>query len=85
MSEFFIMDETIRKQLSKELKIHAHAIGLPEGSAESFIKATINAVQKSLKSKSTITDSDLTRLVAKELKKYNQDLAYVYQNHDKII
>ena len=79
------MDEATKKQLSKELKTHARAIGLPEGSAESFINAAINDAQKSLKSKSTITNADLTRLVSKELKKYNQDLAYVYQNHDKII
>ena len=79
------MDEATKKQLTHELKIHARAIGLPEGSAESFIKATVNAVQKSLKAKSVITNSDFTRIVTKELKKYNQDLAYVYQNHDKII
>ena len=79
------MDETTKKQLTKELKIHARAVGLPEGSAESFIEATIKSAQKSLKSKTVITNSDLVRIVTKELKKYNQDLAYVYQNHDKII
>ena len=79
------MDETTKKQILKELKVHARAVGLPEGSAESFIKATVSAVQKSLKNKTVITNADLTRSIAKELKKYNQDLAYVYQNHDKII
>ncbi len=79
------MDDITQKQLSKELKIHARAVGLPSGTAESFIDATIDAIQKSLKGKTVITNTDLTRLVAKELKKYNQDLAYVYQNHDKII
>ena len=32
-----------------------------------------------------ITDADLTRAISKELKKYNKDFAYVYQNRDKII
>ena len=79
------MDEATKKQLIKELKMHARAVGLPEGAAESFIEATIKSTQKSLKSKTVITNSDLVRIVTKELKKYNQDLAYVYQNHDKII
>lgn len=79
------MDEATKKQLIKELKMHARAVGLPSGSAESFIEATIKSAQKTLKNKSVITDSDLVRIVTKELKKYNQDLAYVYQNHDKII
>lgn len=79
------MDDTLQKKLSRELKIHAHAIGIPEGAAESFIDETIKSVQKSLQKKSTITKADLTRLVVKELKKYHKDFAYVYQNHDKII
>ena len=79
------MDEPIRKRLLKELRLHAHAIGLPEGSAESFINATLQTVSKTLQQKSVITNDDLVRIVTKELKKYNRDLAYVYQNHDKII
>ena len=79
------MDEKITKELVKELKIHARAVGIPEGSAESFIDATLKSVKKSLKNKTVITRADLSRIVAKELKKYNQDLAYVYKNHDKII
>lgn len=79
------MDDALQKKLSRELKIHARAIGIPEGAAESFIDETIKSVQKSLQKKSTITKADLTRLVVKELKKYHKDFAYVYQNHDKII
>jgi hypothetical protein len=32
-----------------------------------------------------VTESDLRRQIVKELKKLNADLAYAYQNHDKII
>jgi hypothetical protein len=32
-----------------------------------------------------ITKADFERMVARELKKYNADFAYVYQNRDKII
>ncbi|MBR3230665.1 hypothetical protein IKF73_01370 [Candidatus Saccharibacteria bacterium] len=73
------------KSLIKELKIDARALNIPIGAAEIFIDKTINSVQKSLKTKTIITEDDLKRLVVKELKKYHADLAYVYENRDKII
>lgn len=73
------------KKLKTELKIHAHALGIPTGAADDFIKRAIQDVTKALKPKKIITDQDLKRLVTKELKKYHKDLAYVYENHDKII
>ncbi len=79
------MDEILIKQLKKELKTHARAISIPEGAAQAFVKQTILGVQKNLTQKTTITSQDLTRLVSKELAKYNSDLAYAYKNHDKII
>lgn len=79
------MDENTKKTLTRSLKRHAHAIGLPEGSAEIFIETTLTDVAKNLKGKTIITNDDLTRAIVKELKKYNPDFAYVYQNRDKII
>ena len=79
------MDSKTKQNLKKELSLHARAIGLEPGAADSFITVTLRSVQKSLKSKSTITSADLDRLVIKELKKYNSDLAYVYEIRDKII
>lgn len=79
------MDDKALEQLRKDLKIHAKAVGIPVGAAESFIDETLKTVQKSLKKKTIITQLDLDRLIVKELKKYNSDFAYVYQNRDKII
>ena len=73
------------KSLRAELKIDARALGIPVGAADSFIDETLKSLRKTLKAKSIITDSDLKRLVYKELKKYHTDLAYVYKNRDKII
>ena len=73
------------KALTKSLKIDARAIGIPPGAAEIFIAKSIKDAIKSLKTKKIITDQDLTRAVTKELKKYHADLAYVYENRDKII
>ena len=41
--------------------------------------------KKALKNRSIITEKDLNRVILKELKKYHADLAYVYENRDKII
>lgn len=73
------------KDLKKLLKTDAKALGIPSGAADIFIERTIKSVEKSLKPKDLITESDLTRLVVRELKKYHADLAYVYQNRGKII
>lgn len=73
------------KELKKLLKIDARAVGIPSGAAEIFIDKTLAETKKQLKTKKIITDKDLERIVAKELKKYNSDLAYVYKNRDKII
>lgn len=73
------------KELQKTLKIDAKGVGIPIGAAEIFIDKSIKAAQKSLKSKKIITEKDLKIALVRELKKYNADLAYVYQNHDTII
>jgi hypothetical protein len=79
------MDDKTLKSLRSDLKLHARALGIPSGAADDFINETIKSVQKSLNKKSTITSADLTRLVVKNLKKYNADFAYVYENRDTII
>ena len=73
------------KATTKDLKINAKAVGIPAGAAEIFIDQTIAAVEKSLGDKKIITEADLNRLIIKETRKYNKDLAYVYKIRDKII
>ena len=75
-------DET---EIIKDLKIDARAVDIPEGAAESLIERTMKDAKKSLKNRSVITEKDLSRVILKELNKYNADLAYVYENRDKII
>lgn len=79
------MTDTEIIKLKRELKIDAKAIGIPSGSATIFIKRTINDAKKSLKTKKSPTEKDIKRAITKELKKYNKDLAYIYQNRDTII
>ena len=80
------MNESLdTKKIAHELKIDAVGLGIPIGAAESFIKQALKDTEKQLKTKKIITKNDLERIIAKELKKYNADLAYVYKNRDKII
>ena len=73
------------KELESILKTHARALDIPAGSAEIFIKKSLDAAAKTLKKRQILTEDDITRAVAKELAKYHADLAYVYENYDKII
>ena len=72
-------------KIAKELKIDAKAIGIPSGAAEVFINKALATTEKKLSLKTIITEEDLKRILAKELKKYHKDLAYVYENRDTII
>ena len=73
------------REAEQILKLHSKGLGIPSGAADDFIKRSIATAQKSLKDKTIITEKDLIRAIVKELKKYNRDLAYVYENRDKII
>lgn len=79
-----MMDEAIKK-IRKELEFQARGLRIPEAAADEFIKITLDAVYKDLVGRKIITVDDIKRRVVKELKKYNKDFAYVYENYDIII
>ncbi len=79
------MDKTLEKSIIRELKIDMKGIGIPEGAANIFAEKIIEDTKRTLKGKTIITENDLTRIITREAKKYNSDLAYVYKNRDKII
>ena len=79
------MDKKTLEELKKTLRFHARGLEIPDGSAKIFVECAVTSAAKSLKNKKIITAADLTRAVTRELKKYNKDLAYVYENYDKII
>ncbi len=73
--------EAIRQELRQE----AQALGLPENITDLVIERVIAKVAQWLDGRPAVTEADLNRKLALELQKYNADLAYVYQNRDKII
>ena len=72
-------------KIKKSIKIDAVGLGIPIGAAELFADKALKGATRALKTKKLITDQDLNRALAKELAKYNPDLAYVYKNRDTII
>ena len=79
------IEEFSRKQLAKQMKIDAKGLGIAPGAADAFIEKTLDAVEKGFKHKKIITEKDLTLAISRELKKYNKDFAYIYQNRATII
>lgn len=72
-------------KLKRELMIDARALNIPVGSAEVFIERALKGADKTLRYKTIITKTDLKKAIARELKKYHKDFAYVYEKRDKII
>lgn len=63
----------------------AKAVGLSKDSATLITKRVSKQIAKWIEDKELITQDDLYRRIAKETRQYSQDLAYVYENRDKII
>lgn len=82
MSEKMILE---RADLAKQIVRDAKGVGIPAGSAKMMADQIAEKVIGWAKKRSTITEADLDRQLAKVAKKYSDDLAYVYENRDKII
>ena len=79
------MNSDQEKTIKITLKQHARGLGIPEGAAEDFIREALSRTKKSLKTKEKITDKTIASTLIRELKKFSPDLAYIYENYDKII
>lgn len=74
-----------RKKLTGEILTEAKVLGIHPGAAKVIADKVVDKVEIWAKQRTMITKTDLDRAVAKEIKKYHADLAYVYQNRGKII
>ena len=73
------------EELTRELKTESKILGLPEQSAEQISGKVIKYVLTWLENRDIITKSYLESVVTCELDKYSKDLAFLYQNRNKII
>lgn len=74
-----------RMELAKQIVCDAKGAGIPSGAAKAMADKIAGKVIGWVEKRGTITETDLYRQLAKEAKKYSADLAYVYENRDKII
>ena len=71
--------------IKQEILRDARSIGVPTGAAEVVADKTVEKVISWIQKRAVVTSDDVNRQIAKEIAKYSQDLAYVYQNRGKII
>lgn len=64
---------------------HGAGLGLPQGWLEQIAELAASAVDKWAASKDTITEEDIRIQTINQLKPLNADIAYAYENYDKII
>lgn len=74
-----------RATLTKQITCDAKGVGVPTGAAKVMADRIAEKVLDWANVRGTMTEADLYRQLAKEAKKYSGDLAYVYENRDKII
>lgn len=73
------------EQLRNDILREAKVVSIPSGMAADIAERVVRQVNDWATRHSVITQDDLNRKVCNELAKYHADLAYVYQNRDKII
>ncbi len=78
---------TVSKELVvKDLMRQAKALNIPTASTEKYIDGIAEKVSKWAEARgNVITESDLNTEIAKLVKRYNSDLAFIYENRGKII
>lgn len=64
---------------------HAKALRLPEGWGEQLAERVALATDRWIENKDMVTEDDITNFICKELEGLSPDIAFAYQNHDKII
>ena len=74
-----------KKKICEDIKREARVIRLHAGTAEIIAEKVSEKVMAWSKKRSMITEDDLNQRLAKELKPYNEDLAYLFESRNKII
>lgn len=79
------MAKLSKKKIHEEIKREAKVLGIHPGTAEIIADKVAEKIATWSKKRSMITEDDLNTKLAKEIKKYNEDLAYLFESKGKII
>ncbi|MBP5512504.1 hypothetical protein J6X90_03915 [Candidatus Saccharibacteria bacterium] len=74
-----------KKKIHDDIKREAKVLGLHAGSAEIIADKVTEKIAKWSEKRAMITENDLNSRLAKEIKPYNEDLAYLFESRGKII
>ena len=74
-----------RKKLTDDIMFEAKVLGRHPGAAKIVTEKVADEVEKWAKEREFITEDDIRRTASAKLKKYDEDLAYIYKNYGKII
>lgn len=71
--------------IAKDILKEARVLKISNETAEKYVKIVSEKVTRWAEKRATVTRLDINRQIAKEIKKYNKDLAFIYENRGKII
>ena len=74
-----------RKKLIDDIMFEARVLGRHTGSAKIVAEKVADEVEQWAERREFITADDIRRAASVRLKKYDEDLAYIYKNYGKII
>lgn len=80
-----VLAKISKKKIHEDIKREAKVLGLHTGTAEIIADKVTEKVVAWGKKRSKVTEEDLNDKLAKEIKKFNEDLAYLFESKDKII
>lgn len=79
------MAKLSKKKIHEDIKREARVLSIHPGTAEIIADKVTEKIMAWSKKRSIITEDDLNTRLAKEIKKYNEDLAYLFESKGKII
>jgi len=71
--------------IAKDILKEARVLKISNETAEKYVKIVSEKVTRWAEKRATVTRLDINRQIAKEIKKYNKDLAFIYEYRGKII
>ena len=73
------------KGIEQNVIRYAKSQNIPENWAKQIALRVVKATDAWIENKDTVTEDDLRKVIYKEIKILDPDLAFAYKNHDKII
>lgn len=73
------------KGIQQNVMRYARSQNVPENWAKQIAERVAKATDAWIDNKDTATEDDLRKVIYKEIKVLDPDLAFAYKNHDKII